>query len=446
MDERKLAGLTPARRNRYYYGKLMDVLHFSMEQQYVLAKEWLLNRAVIGPGVVCGLDVKAVSGPSGAGIVIGPGLAFDGWGREIVVPEPIQLVPLQATDECGGTVGTTTAGTPPSTSTPGLGTHVGPGLVGAAPAPAPTPAPAAPPSGYVVKICYAECCTDFAPAMVADPDCGCGGDCEPGTIVETYCVKVLPGADPPVTEPCLEAVMKGLKAGKLHAVLCELSQACAAVPDDPCITLANVAVGADGTLTVDSCSPRPIAPTNRILMQLISCLADCCGGKGVTPPPPSMLQVTGVRVLTLGKPQAAPNDPALTVVGELAPPNQVIKVSAERGPAVIEIAFDPSVAFDPSSVIVGDSLAVTGSKSLYKLFTGMPGNVLRVQRLKGFQAGSYKFELRGNAGAGGAAPHAILAQDGTPLDGEFPTAGGAGWHSGDGTAGGNFIFELEVVK
>ena len=63
MDERKLSGLTPARRNRYYYGKLMDVLHFSMEQQYVLAKEWLFNRAVIGPGVVCGLDVQAVSVP-----------------------------------------------------------------------------------------------------------------------------------------------------------------------------------------------------------------------------------------------------------------------------------------------------------------------------------------------------------------------------------------------
>ncbi len=415
MDERKLAGLTPARRNRYYYGKLMDVLHFSMEQQYVLAKEWLFNRAVIGPGVVCGLDVQAVSGPTGNGLVIKSGLAFDGWGREIVLPDDVQLVPLAVTDQCG---------TPQPPSTDPL------------------------PSQLIVSICYAECCTDFAPALVSDPDCGCGGDCEAGTIVETYCLKVLPVTAPPVTEPCADAVMTGLKSGNLHQVLCSLSQTCTATPDDPCLTLANVTVADDGTLTIDSCSPRTIAPTNRILMQLVSCFADCCGQ--MPPPPPSPLEVTAVRVLTRegGLP---PTDPALPVVGELAPPNSVIKLNPQPVPEVIEIEFGPSATLDPASVIVADSFVVPGSKSVYKLFTSattptLAPNTVRLQRLKGFQRGKkYPFTLIGDAGPGGSGPHAILSTDGTALDGEFPASGAAGWHSGDGAAGGNFSFELEVV-
>jgi len=414
IDERKLASLTPARRNRYYYGKLMDVLHFSMEQQYVLAKEWLFNRAVIGPGVACGLDVQAVFGPTGNGLVIKAGLAFDGWGREIVVPDDVQLVPLAVTDQCG------------------------------------TPQPASKdplPSQLVVSICYAECCTDFAPALVSDPECGCGGDCEAGTVVETYCLKVLPGTAPPVTEPCADAVMQGLKSGNLHQVLCSLSQTCTATPDDPCLPLANVTVAADGTLTVDSCSPRTIAPTNRILMQLVSCFADCCGKM---PPPPSLLEVTAVRVLTR-EGGLAPTDPALPVVGELAPPNHVIKLNPQPLPEVIEVEFAPNATYDPASVIPGDSLIVAGGKSYYKLFTAattptLPANTFRLQRLKGFQHGkNYAFTLVGDAGPGGSGPHAILATDGTRLDGEFPTSGAPGWHSGDGAAGGNFSFELEVV-
>lgn len=411
MDERKLAGLTPARRNRYYYGKLMDVLHFSMEQQYVLAKEWLFNRAVVGPGVVCGLDVQAISGPTGNGLVIKAGLAFDGWGREIGVPDDVQLVPIAVTDQCG---------------TPQPGEQL--------------------PSQLVVSVCYAECCTDFAPALVSDPDCGCGGNCEAGTIVETYCLKVLPGTAPPVTEPCADDVMKGLKGGDLHKVLCALSQTCTATPDDPCLVLANVTVAADGTLTVDSCSPRTIAPTNRILMQLVSCFADCCGQM---PPPPSLLQVTAVRVLTRqGK---SPIDPSLLTVGELQPPNHVIQLKPEPLPEVIEVHFGPSATYDPASVIVADSFAVTNAAGNYKLFTTattptLPPNVLRLQRLKGFQrAKKYAFTLVGDAGPGGSGPHAILATDGTRLDGEFPASGAPGWHSGDGVSGGNFSFELEVL-
>ena len=143
IDERKLSELTPARRNRYYYGKLMDVLHFSMEQQYVLAKEWLYNRAVLGSGVVCGLGVEPLTTSDGNGVVVRAGLAIDGWGREIVVPEDVALVPLELTDPCG------------------------------------KPSDTALPKETRIDLCYAECLTDFAPAYVSD-DCGCdGGDERP---------------------------------------------------------------------------------------------------------------------------------------------------------------------------------------------------------------------------------------------------------------------------
>ena len=203
--------------------------------------------------------------------------------------------------------------------------------------------------------------------------------------------------------------MNGLKSGDLHQVLCALSQTCTATPDDPCLVLANVTVAADGTLTVDSCSPRTIAPTNRILMQLVSCFADCCGQ---IPPPPSLLEVTAVRVLTRHTPQGnlSPTDPALPVVGELAPPDHHIQLKPEPLPEVIEVEFASTADYDPASVIVADSLIVAGGKTTYKLFTTattptLPSNVFRLQHPKvGFQRGKkYAFTLVGDATASAGA-------------------------------------------
>ena len=48
---------TPVR-NRYFYGKLLDVYHFELETNYMNYKRWLMNRHVISYGVVCGMDVR----------------------------------------------------------------------------------------------------------------------------------------------------------------------------------------------------------------------------------------------------------------------------------------------------------------------------------------------------------------------------------------------------
>ena len=70
-------------RNRYFYGKLLDVFHFEMEQNYFNEKRWLLNRLISGYGVVCGLNVTL--GPDGQSVVVSPGTALDKCGREIIV-------------------------------------------------------------------------------------------------------------------------------------------------------------------------------------------------------------------------------------------------------------------------------------------------------------------------------------------------------------------------
>jgi hypothetical protein len=83
---------TPVR-NRYFYGKLLDVFHFELEQSYFNAKRWLLNRRVFGYGVICGLDVRLSE--DRRGVIVLPGIALDKWGREIIVPQPSDSVPCR---------------------------------------------------------------------------------------------------------------------------------------------------------------------------------------------------------------------------------------------------------------------------------------------------------------------------------------------------------------
>ncbi|NJD51973.1 MAG: hypothetical protein FIB07_03810 [Candidatus Methanoperedens sp.] len=80
-------------RNNYYYGKLMTVRDFELEQQYLNDKRWLVNRLMFGSGTVCGLRVES----QGMNVIIRSGLAIDRCGREIVVPEDVILT-LSDTD------------------------------------------------------------------------------------------------------------------------------------------------------------------------------------------------------------------------------------------------------------------------------------------------------------------------------------------------------------
>lgn len=76
----------PFERNRYFYGKLLTVRDFEVEQRYHCTKRELLNRLVHGAGVVCGLGVTASDEST---LMVESGMALDYQGREIVVPEPL---------------------------------------------------------------------------------------------------------------------------------------------------------------------------------------------------------------------------------------------------------------------------------------------------------------------------------------------------------------------
>ncbi|MEW6181725.1 MAG: hypothetical protein AB1500_00915 [Bacillota bacterium] len=77
-------------RNAYFYGKLMTVRDFQLEQSYFNQKRFLNGRLIHGQGIVCGLEVKGTGFGTGSAseklvVSVTPGAALDGCGREIVV-------------------------------------------------------------------------------------------------------------------------------------------------------------------------------------------------------------------------------------------------------------------------------------------------------------------------------------------------------------------------
>ena len=78
--------LFPFERNRYFYGKMLTARDFETEQKYFNDKRRLLNRSVLGAGIVCGLGVNAGDDTS---LTVESGLALDYMGREIALSAPV---------------------------------------------------------------------------------------------------------------------------------------------------------------------------------------------------------------------------------------------------------------------------------------------------------------------------------------------------------------------
>ncbi len=73
-------------RNRYWSGKPLTSADFSAEQTYIGNKRRFINKYTLGGGVMCGLSVYNLDNIS---IMIESGVAIDGSGREIVVPNSV---------------------------------------------------------------------------------------------------------------------------------------------------------------------------------------------------------------------------------------------------------------------------------------------------------------------------------------------------------------------
>jgi hypothetical protein len=229
--------LVAPERNYFFYGKLMDVPQCDKEQRYFNQKRSLLNRLVLGSGVVCGLNV--VPDPNGEDrIRIEPGVAIDGLGREIVIPEAVPIDPRQLTDDEGRPKGEPLANDATAT----------------------------------VEIClvYAEKCADPVPVLV--PDCDTPGNCAPSTIREEFRIAVSiakNGAPEPPTRN-----LRDVSMDELHKVLCKRIRELSSEPSaDPCVPLARVILPL-GENSIDPCTGRSLIYNNAILYELILCLAD----------------------------------------------------------------------------------------------------------------------------------------------------------------------------
>ncbi len=82
----KNAAIFPFERNRYFYGKLLSVDDFELEQKYVNDKRRMVNRLICGTGIVAGLYVVMVDERT---ISVETGVALDSFGREIAVDTPV---------------------------------------------------------------------------------------------------------------------------------------------------------------------------------------------------------------------------------------------------------------------------------------------------------------------------------------------------------------------
>jgi hypothetical protein len=242
----KLAELSVPVRNRYFYGKMLDVRHLEMEQDYFNRKRWLLNRLSLGSGVLCGLQVAVTK--DGKQVQIGPGVAVDTLGREIIVSAPSPPIdPAQPTDDCGQPDGNRVQE----------------------------------PATVTLCIAYHECASEPVP-VTTDP-CDPTPGCAYSAVSERYRVLVSSGGGAALQSAlCSEVFPENPAQGfDRRKALCEaLDTRCEG--SDDCVVVAQVTLDASGKITnVDSCGVRQRVYSNEVLLDLILCLAErvdkCCG-------------------------------------------------------------------------------------------------------------------------------------------------------------------------
>ncbi len=259
-------GLQAPVRNRFYHGKQMGPAQFQREQRYHLEHRWLINRLAIGSGVLCGLELTD-------DLVLQPGVALDGYGREIIVPQPVPLEQmLQEALAKAGSSGR---------------------------------------ASVQVELCYAECCVLPTAVPNCDP-CHPMGALEYDAIQESYRVeikpvgklmekeagsklkKVSPKAVPP--EPPREAPadtgnvviieepgVPRPDAGASGDSKCEsmLDVGPCTPPQQICVRVATVTIGEEGELVPVKAGELTSVASNQLLqlalLKICEVVRKCCG-------------------------------------------------------------------------------------------------------------------------------------------------------------------------
>jgi hypothetical protein len=80
----------PPTRVNYFDGQMLTAADFRAEQDYHRTMHYLHNRLLHGWGIVQGLDVDD-AGDSGGAVCVGPGVAIDRLGHELVLPKQVSI-------------------------------------------------------------------------------------------------------------------------------------------------------------------------------------------------------------------------------------------------------------------------------------------------------------------------------------------------------------------
>ena len=112
----------PLERLNYYNGQRLEASHLKLEQEYFIRVRRWLNRSLYSQGIADGLEVRVE--PNSSTVAVGPGLALDIDGREIILVEEERVTALyeeayltiQYREE---TLAEDQAGCSPHSSTPG---------------------------------------------------------------------------------------------------------------------------------------------------------------------------------------------------------------------------------------------------------------------------------------------------------------------------------------
>ena len=222
-------------RNNYFYGKLLTKDDFLAEQCYFNEKRWLINRTILGWGVVCGLDVVSVKNDPSK-VLVKPGLAIDCCGREILVCEEkvVQLTPEEA--ECQRQEKTKESGA----------------------------------QKYFVCLEFRECMTESLPTHPIA--CDQEQRCQFNKIRDGFNIRVVPAWDDTCSMPHFCPMERGEdKIKPLHQYLCEqLKEGCPKCPKCYCVILASVTSDSK-SCEIDLCSGRRLVYGNPVLYNLINC-------------------------------------------------------------------------------------------------------------------------------------------------------------------------------
>jgi hypothetical protein len=239
----------------FFAGQLLTEDDLQSLGDYVVAKNRLHNRSLMGSGVVCGLQVTCP--PCGCGtVVVNPGYAIDCCGNDIAVacPQTLDinqmvrnlLLKLRGGADCGDPCA--------GTNTPSTTAKSASSAVSAAPAGMAGNAATQKPDSarrYCLYIDYCEQPSDPVSPYATDAPCG-SGTCEPTRIREGFTFELR---CPPTSEPdpaicsrfwnCVGDPTALQKATIDCSFLCRYAQRLAGalreIGDDPALTIADTA-------------------------------------------------------------------------------------------------------------------------------------------------------------------------------------------------------------